>query len=393
MLEERARPPVRRDAAAPAAAPTPPIDVPPLPRQRRSAGARGWLLLALAGFLAYAAYLFVWASDVYVSELRFAVRQADQPRVPTGVPMLGTSMVATVTESNAVVQFLRSHDALEGLEHRLDLRRMFGDPAIDWLARLPEDASPVRLRRYLSHHLRPYFDQTNGIVTVEARAFSAADALALAEAVRAMSEDLVNRMSLAARRGLLDSVEAEVAEAERRLARARDELRRFREANEILDPRRTAEASDELRARLEADITLLRAELEQMGRFTAASAPSMVQRRERIAALEGQLRDLTRRATGAERETLTTALRGFETLETDAMLALRSYEALLGTLERARSDANRQQLYLAEVVRPTLPRAAAHPRRVEHLLTAAALALLGALLGLLIARTVRDHLH
>jgi capsular polysaccharide transport system permease protein len=389
MLEQRERQLAERAPAAVAplalAAPA------PAPRPRRGGGAI--LLVALAGFLAYAAYLFLWTSDVYVSELRFAVRQADQPRMQSGVPMLGTPMVATVTESNAVVQFLRSHDALEGLEQRLDLRRMFGDPAIDWLARLPEGASPEQLRRYMSHHLRPYFDHTNGIVAVELRAFSAPDALALAEAVRAMSEELVNRMSLAARRGLLANVEAEVAEAERRLARARDELRRFREANEILDPRRSAEASDELRARLEADITLLSAELEQVRRFSAESAPGVVQRRERIAALQGQLRDLARRTTGADREALSAALRGFETLETEAMLALKSYEALLATLERSRSDAGRQQLYLAEVVRPTLPRAATYPRRFDNLATAAAVALLGGLLLLLLARTLREHLH
>ncbi|HEV7457530.1 MAG TPA: hypothetical protein VGN96_12225 [Roseococcus sp.] len=394
MLEERARTPARREAAAPPApAAPPPLAVPPLERARKRGGTRWWLLAALAAFMAYAAYLFLWASDVYVSEVRFAVRQADQPRVQGAMPMMGTPMLATVTESNAVVQFLRSHDALQALEARLDLRRMFGAPSIDPLARLPADASPERLRRYLSSQLRPYFDHTNGIVAVEARAFSAEDALALAQATRALAEELVNRMSLAARRGLLDAVEAEVADAEARLARARDALRRFREANEILDPRRTAEASDELRARLEAEIAQERARLTQLRRFTADNAPAVVQLRQRIAALEGQLREIAQRTTGQNAEALAGALRGYETLETESMLALRSYEALLGSLERARSDASRQQLYLAEVVRPTLPRSAAYPRRLEHLGTAAALALLGALLGLLLARTVRDHMH
>ncbi|MDW8315609.1 MAG: hypothetical protein RMK64_11610 [Rhodovarius sp.] len=392
MLDQRERQ-VGDKAGQPAPPVTPRSDPRPPAVQRHRGLGRSIIIAALLAFLAYAAYLFAWASDVYVSELRFAVRQADQPRFQTATAMLGTPMVATVTESNAVVQYLRSHDALQALEQRLDLRRIFSNPSIDVFSRLPEGASPERLRRYLIRHVRAYFDQTNGIVAVEVRAYSPADALALAEAVRALSEELVNRMSLAARRGLLHAVEAEMAEAESRLARARDELRHFRETHELLDPRRTAEASDELRARLEAEITLQRAQLDQMRRFSTDNAPAVLQQRERVAALEAQLREVQRRATAADREALTAALRRFETLETEAMLALKSYEALLTSLERARSDANRQQLFLAEVVRPTLPRAPTYPRRAESLATAAAVVLLGALLALLIGRTVREHLQ
>lgn len=383
----------QREAAVPATSPPPSLAVPSLPRKSARHGGRWWLLAALAGFLGYAAYLFFWASEVYVADVRFAVRQADQARVQSGVPMLGTPMVATVTESNAVVQFLRSHDALEALGERLDLRRMFGDASIDVLARLPAGASDEQLRRYLSGYLRPYFDHTNGIVAVEARAFSASDALALAEAVRTLSTDLVNRMSFAARRGMLGSVEAEAAEAEQRLARARDAVQQFRQANELFDPRRTAEASDELRARLETELTLQRAELAQRRVYTANAAPAVTRQRERIIALQNQLQELQQRATGEQRDALASALRSYETLETEATLALRSYEALLGSLERARSDAGRQQLYLAEVVRPTLPGAATYPRPLESLASAAAVAVLFGLIGLLVTRTVRDHMH
>jgi capsular polysaccharide transport system permease protein len=351
------------------------------------------LLVALSAFGAFATYTLFFAPDVYVTELRFAVRYADPPRGASAPTVLAAPVVATVTESNAVVQFLRSRDALVALESRVDLLRIFGAPEINWFSRLPADASPEQLLRHIARHVKPFFDATNGIVAIEVRAYRAEDSLRLAETLGQLSEELVNRMSLAARRGLLAVVDREVAAAEQRLSRARDEVRRFREANEVLDPRRTAEGVDELRARLETELAMQRAQLDQLRTFSLDGAPAVTQQRERIAALERQARDVQRRATGGERDTLIAALRGFDTVETEAMLALRSYEALLASLERTRSDANRQQLYLAEIVRPTLPRAAAYPHRFEQLLTGATLCVLGGLLLLLVMRVARDHVQ
>lgn len=362
---------------------------------RRARGPSGLALVAAAILLllaGYAAYLFAFASRIYAVDVRFAVRQADVVRPLQGPSLLGGSMIATLTESNAVVHYLRSRDALDGIEARMPMRQLFGREEIDLFQRLPSDAPPERALRYLNGMIRPYFDHTSGIVSVEVRAFSPDDARDLATLIESLAENLVNRMSVRARQGLLAAVERDVADAERHLSELRDRQRDFRERNARLDPRRNAAAADELRARLEFEIASQRAVLDQQRRFMSESTPALAQQRERVEALQRELHEQVRRGTAAEDQALPAALREFEALEFAVVNAQKVFDAALGSLERARSDANRQQIYLSTIVRPSLPVQAAYPRPWRDLLTAAALASLAGVLLLLLARTLREHM-
>jgi capsular polysaccharide transport system permease protein len=384
------------------ASPTAPLAETSVPSPWRVPLAMGWAraqngpaLLAMAILLllvGYATYLFVFASRIYAVDVRFAVRQADIVRPQQGPSLLGGAMIATLTESNAVVHYLRSRDALDGIEARMPIRRLFSREGIDPFQRLPPDAAPERALRYVNGMVRPYFDHTSGIVSVEVRAFSPDEAWELAMLVESLAENLVNRMSVRARQGLLAAVERDVAEAERHVSALRDRQRDFRERNARLDPRRNAAAADELRARLEFEIATQRAVLDQQRRFMSEATPALAQQRERVEALQRELREQVRRGTAAEDAALPAALREFEALEFAVANAQKSFDAALTSLERARSDANRQQIYLSPIVHPSLPVQAAYPRPWRDLLTAAALASLAGLLLLLLTRTLREHM-
>jgi len=359
---------------------------------RRSWGPALLAALFFVFLAAYAVYLFAFASRSYSVEVRFAVRQADVIRPQQGPSLLGGAMLTTLTESNAVVQYLRSRDALNGIEAQLPLQEAFGRAEIDILQRLPHDATPERRLRFMDKMIRPHFDHTSGIVSVEVRAFSPEEAQSLAVLVETLSENLVNRMSLLARRGLLAAAERDAAEAELRLGALRDETRDLRERTERLDPRRNAVAADELRAKLEVEISIQRALLDQQRRFMAENGLQLVQQRERVEALERELREQVRRGTAGTDSALPATLRQFEALEFQVMNAQKAFDATMATLERARSDANRQQIYLSPIVRPSLPVQAAYPKYWHDLATATALGALAGLLLLLLFRTLREHL-
>jgi capsular polysaccharide transport system permease protein len=347
-----------------------------------------FVLLALAS---YATYLFAYASKLYAVEVRFAVRIADLVRPQQGPSLFGGAMIATLTESNAVVQYLRSRDALDSIDTQMPVQQLFARPDIDIFQRLRANAPPERALQYMNRMVIPHFDHTSGIVTVEVRAFSPEEARSLAVLVENLAEALVNRMSSLARQGLLTAVERETAEAEARLAALRDELRDLRERSERLDPRRNALAADELRAKLETEIAMQRARLEEQRRFIRDSAPQIVQQRDRLEALQRELREQVLSGTASSEQSLPATLRQFEALEFAVMNAQKAYDAALATLERARGDANRQQIYLSPIVRPSLPLQEAYPRPWRELLTFGALGSLAGLLLLLLMRTLREH--
>lgn len=359
--------------------------------QRLPSGPALVLVFVLLALASYATYLFAYASKLYAVEVRFAVRIADLVRPQQGPSLFGGAMIATLTESNAVVQYLRSRDALDSIDTQMPVQQLFARPDIDIFQRLRANAPPERALQYMNRMVIPHFDHTSGIVTVEVRAFSPEEARSLAVLVENLAEALVNRMSSLARQGLLTAVERETAEAEARLAALRDELRDLRERSERLDPRRNALAADELRAKLETEIAMQRARLEEQRRFIRDSAPQIVQQRDRLEALQRELREQVLSGTASSEQSLPATLRQFEALEFAVMNAQKAYDAALATLERARGDANRQQIYLSPIVRPSLPLQEAYPRPWRELLTFGALGSLAGLLLLLLMRTLREH--
>jgi capsular polysaccharide transport system permease protein len=359
--------------------------------QRLPSGPALVLVFVLLALASYATYLFAYASKLYAVEVRFAVRIADLVRPQQGPSLFGGAMIATLTESNAVVQYLRSRDALDSIDTQMPVQQLFARPDIDIFQRLRANAPPERALQYMNRMVIPHFDHTSGIVTVEVRAFSPEEARSLAVLVENLAEALVNRMSSLARQGLLTAVERETAEAEARLAALRDELRDLRERSERLDPRRNALAADELRAKLETEIAMQRARLEEQRRFIRDSAPQIVQQRDRLEALQRELREQVLSGTASSEQSLPATLRQFEALEFAVMNAQKAYDAALATLERARGDANRQQIYLSPIVRPSLPLQEAYPRPWRELLTFSALGSLAGLLMLLLMRTLREH--
>src|SRR5947207_15817658 len=96
------------------------------------------------------------------------------------------------------------------------LRHMFAPPAADWSARLPRPTSVETLVLYWRGQVDPFYDAANGTVVVRVRAFTPAEALQLAQAIVAASEQLVNDLSTRARHDAPRNGGMEFTHAERR---------------------------------------------------------------------------------------------------------------------------------------------------------------------------------
>lgn len=372
-------------------APPPPS---PLPARRKRHGALlGFLLIVVLPTLAFGGWQLRGAADQFAVELRFAVRPADPARAALPAGMLAGAAAGN-TDAYAVVQHLQSRAAILAVARHADVRGILGHAGADWLARLDPAAPLEAALRAWRRQVQPYFDRASGIVSVEVRAFTPDDALALAVAVEAASEELVNAMSARSRAELVAAAERDVAQAERRFAAARVGVQAFRDGRQLVDPRRNAQAYSEHRVRLQAELIAMRAQLANLRRVMSDAATPVMQllgnirgTEDQIAAVQAQL---TEAAPGAA--TLTHSIGGFEAVETEAIFAQRAYESAMAALERARGEASRQQVYLAPVVRPVAPDDALYPARLANTGTVLAAALLAWFVGLVALRALREHL-
>ncbi|MBU8538258.1 hypothetical protein [Falsiroseomonas tokyonensis] len=398
MLETVTRPApvldVARTAEAGLKRPPPQRPPAPAPRQRWRPGAWfGFLLLVVLPTLGFSTWQVFGAADQYAVEIRFAVRPADPARAALPAGMLAGATAGN-TDAYAVVQHLQSRAAILAVSRYTDVRGILGRAEADPLAWL-DPAAPLEVAlRAWRRQVQPYFDRASGIVSVEVRAFSAADALALAQAVEAASEELVNGMSERSRAELMAAAEHDVTLAERRFAAARAAVQAFRDRSQEVDPRRDAQAYAEHLVKLRSELIAMQGQLATLRAVMSDTATPVMQllgnirsTEQQIAAVQGRL---TERDPGSR--TLSHSIGGFEAVETEAIFAQRAYEAAMAALDRARAEASRQQVYLAPVVRPVAPERAVYPARIANTLTVFAAALLAWFVGLIALRALKEHL-
>jgi capsular polysaccharide transport system permease protein len=341
-------------------------------------------------------YYFLVAADQYVAEFRFGLRSAEPVRTEAGALLQGNLAATQIgLDSYVIVQYIASRAIVDDLCKTLDLRRMFSSNAADWPARLHAPVPIEELVEYWKGQVDAFFDATNGTIVVRARAFTAPDALVLAQGILASSERLVNSLSARARRDSVRNSEKEVQAAERRLTAALAQLRDFRDKQGLIDPHKAADASAALAGRLQDEIVQTGAELSTLREFVHGDAPALEILAARIRSLEAEQQSVESEVTDTEKtraQALSRVMGAYEELEGERRFAENAYQHALEALDRARIDADRQQIYVADFVQPSLPEEALYPRRLRSLGIVLVIAFAIWAIGSLTIRSVRDHL-
>lgn len=352
--------------------------------------------LVLMPIAVTAAYYFAVAADQYLAEFRFTLNTVDPPRLdPLSLFAGNATHSPAAMESQILVQYMTSRAIVDEIDGALDLRRVFSPPEADWWARLPRPVSIEELVHYWKGQVDPSYDPANGTVTVRVRGFAPADALRVSQAIVAACEKLVNELSLRARRDTLFHAEAELVQAESRLKSVLGEIRAFRDKEGLIDPARTAEASGVLATRLRDELVKANAELSTLKAYMRDDAPSVKVLRARIRALEAQRRSLAHEMTDPDNsrtDTMSRILGSYEQLESERKFAEAAYQHALQSLDQARANADRQHVFIASFIPPSLPEEALYPRRWRSLGTVALLALAVWGIGGLTVQSIRDHL-
>jgi capsular polysaccharide transport system permease protein len=363
---------------------------------RRRSVLLSFVALVLVPAALAAAYMYFVASDQYVAEMKLGVRAPDV-RSNDATPIFQGMPVASQIglDSYAIVQYMQSREFVDRLQQRLPLRAMYDADGIDPISRLSRDVSAERLVEYWRGMVDPFFDMTNGTITVRVRAFTAADALRLATEVEALSDKLVTDMTAHLRAETMAMAEAEARRAEERLKsvlRQREELRTREGA---IDPTKIAEGTLKAAASLREELARAKAELGLMRRNKLSDSSTQVINQlnkiagfeHEIAAIEQQSSEITTRASTLARSTTT-----FEELASEQQVAEKVLGSALESLEKSRMTAGRQGTYLIAVVPPSLPEEALYPRRLR---TIAVVLVAGFALWAtfwLAAAAIREHL-
>lgn len=360
--------------------------------------ARLRLAVIAVPWLIAAAYLMIFAADRYVSESVVAVRQEGSAiSVPAGVDalssMFGNSM-ATRDDQHMLKAHILSMDMLEKVDEEFDLRGAYSQPAFDPVFGMSESASREEFLEYYRRRVEVDVDDTSGLLTIRAQAFSPDIAQAVNQQVVAMSEQFINESSHRLARDQMEYAEKEAESARLRLDSVRSRILKFQEQYGILDPAAQAAANSGLTAELQAMLARQEAELKGLQAYLNDDAPQINALQAQIDGIRQQLDDERLGSVkNADGKSLNEIVGEYQELLAELEFRSDAYKAALTGLETARIESTRKLKSLVLVESPGVPESAMYPRRVYTLIALLiAFTMLYGIVRLVVA-TIEDHME
>lgn len=120
--------------------------------------------------------------------------------------------------------------------------------------------------------------------------------------------------------------------------------------------------------------------------------PNIRELESRVRSLKEQI-ELEKGKIAGSDDALATKLGSYEELVLRRSLAEKEYETAANSLEQARQEAGRKQVYLEAVVRPNLPDKSEEPKRLRYIFTVALLSFSSFVMIYLLVSGSREHLN
>jgi capsular polysaccharide transport system permease protein len=324
-----------------------------------------WAIVGMPTLVA-GVYYFAIASDLYLSEADFIVRSPKQVQTSMLGALLQTTGLGRAADDTAAVQdFIMSRDAVRKLEHQNDLRAILGRPEGDFVARFPgilrRSDFEALFRRY-DYFVSVETDTSTGVTSLRVKAFRPEDAQKIASALLTYSEQLINELNERSRRDAVETAQREVDRAQERIARIQSELTAYRVQQKMLDPKATSAGVLELIGQLNSALANARTQLGELLK-ASPNSPQIPLVKTRIASLENLIAEERAKLSG-ESNSVVTTLTEYERLTLERELAEKALASAFTSLEAARIEAQRQQLYLEPIAQPNLPDYPLYPKRV-----------------------------
>ncbi|HIQ17360.1 MAG TPA: capsule biosynthesis protein [Novosphingobium capsulatum] len=371
------------------------------PHNRRSAFVawlkkRRWFVIfvILPSFFA-AVYYGLFASDIYVSEARFVIKSPDQkrPQISSLANIIQTTgLSAGQEQTNEVLDYVRSRNALQSLVRDAGIRKRFSSPNADTFSRFPQPLMHDTfedLFKYYGKMVDARLDSETGAAVLTVKAFTPQDAYQINQSLLNLSEALVNRLNERAEgRGIIEA-QKQVDLALARVRKARVDLAGYRNSVDLIDPAKQATGVIEIANAMVGQRAALQAQLETMQHLTPAN-PSIPALRNRIAALSAQIAAQNGQVVGSG-SGIASKMGGYENLLAEQEFATQNLNVANAALVQARSDAVHQKFYLERVVDPDMPDMPLLPHRLLSIITVIAAAICLYFIGWMLIVGILEH--
>lgn len=362
-------------------------------KHRHAVVAGSFVALVFGPLFVVSSYLAFVAHDQYHSRAAFSIRSEQANAAVSGLLGALTQVSSgSASDADILYDYIRSQEIVEDIEKQIDLTAIYQRAPGDWYFALGQDATIEDLFGKWNSMVHVSHESTNGILQIQAEAFSPEDAQLIVETILAKSSDLVNKLSDAARNDAIKFSAEMLAEAEANVFDIRRKLTEFRRANKIVDPAADAAGQLGILNALQSELATALVERDSLASFAQPGDP-------RLTTLDVRIQSITARIE-AERNNLSGTLENankvdiygeYEDLRVQQEFANAAYTQALAGLASARADGRRQARYLAVHVQPTLAQTSLYPRSFLLMVLTALFGMLAWAISMLLYYNVREN--
>lgn len=335
-------------------------------------------------------YIFI-ASERYVSESKLIVKQTGETN--TGSFSLALFGVGNVSREDALLlkEYIHSFDMLDFLDKKFKLRQSYQDKGIDFIYRLPSEASREDFLEYYRKHVEVNFDETSSVITLRVQAFRPEFALQLNQTIVEQSERFINAVSHKIAGEQMLFVEQELARTKDRLKGAQNRMLGFQNVHHVLDPVEQAKAMAGFVTQMETNIAAQEAELKNLLTYLNEDSYQVIALKNKIGTLRQQIVKEKERLSGSGNNRLNKISAEFLELRFDTEFITDIYKATLSAMETTRVEASKKLKNLVVIASPTIAEDAEYPRRVYILTTMFIVLMLVYGISHLAVATIKEH--
>lgn len=341
-------------------------------------------------------YFGLIASDQYTSVSSFLIRSPENGSASAlgGLFKSVGGFSQSNNDSYTVQNYIESRDAMRVLDDRLHIKDAFGKDSIDFVNRFSsfggENSMEDFYRYYGKKIVAAEIDSSSSIVTLSTHAFDADLAWHMNKQLLDLGEQIVNQMNERARQDLMNAAQRDVEVAKEHDRVATLALANYRNSAGVIDPERQSSVPLQQVGKLQDDLIATRVQMAEMQRLSPAN-PGLPSLQERATVLQREIDRINQNIAGEPGRSLASKAAQFQQLTLDKEFADKILASAITSLEQARVEAERKQLYLERISDPSLPDRAMEPRRGRNILATFLLGLI--LWGVLtiVIGGVREH--
>lgn len=351
----------------------------------------GSFALVLLASVLVIAYYSVIASPRYVSEAQFMVKQADSSGLAlSGLASLG-SLSPSMRDALVLKKYIESREMAEALNSSVSLKAHYEKNSVDFISRLAENSTIEEYVAYYQNHVTVQHDEMSDTLYVEIQTFDPKYSLTVAEQVLTISEKFINSLGDKMAQEQVSYAQNEVTRAYAMLKSNQKELVEFQDKFKLYNPEQQGGALLAAINQLEGDLITQQTELKSLLTFMRDDAAEVQAKKNRISALQDQLKEEKGRLTSQDEQSLNKINVNFQEIRLNAELASDLYATSLASLESVRSEAYKKLKHLLIVERPALAEEDKYPRRIYNIFTWFVVLVLVYLVGRLVFSIIKEH--